>query len=117
MLATAATVVVILVYMLVMAGSIRYYLTEKRSEFNWFLHLVCPVAGIVLFAFPLYYQYNPLPPYPIRYAVWVALGWVISGLLIGLWLQRTKPEALEAARRIYVEDETVEAPAAVGAPA
>ena len=68
MLATAATVVVIIVYMLVMLGSIRFYLTEKRAQFNVLLHLVFPLAGIVLFAFPLYYQYFPLPayPYPLR---------------------------------------------------
>jgi len=107
MLATAATVVVILVYMLVMAGSIRYYLTERRDRFNPFLHLVFPLGGIVLFAFPLYYQYFPLPPYPIRYAVWVALGWVIAGLILGLVAQAKNPEALKAAQRIYVEDETV----------
>jgi amino acid transporter len=115
MLATAATVVVILVYMLVMAGSIRYYLTEKRDQFNWFLHLVCPIAGIVLFAFPLYYQYNPLPAYPIRYAVWVALGWVIAGLVGGAIMQRRNSAALKAAQRIYVADEVTgaapEAPA------
>ncbi len=109
-LATAATVVVIIVYMLVMAGSIRYYLTEKRSAFNPLLHLVFPVAGIVLFAFPLYYQYFPLPPYPIRYAVWVALGWVIAGLVLGAVMWRTRPQALKDAERIYVEDETVRAP-------
>jgi amino acid transporter len=105
MLATAATVVVIIVYMLVMAGSIRYYLTEKRAQFNVWLHLVFPIAGIVLFAFPLYYQYFPLPAYPIRYAVWVALGWVIAGLLLGAVLMQRKPEALRAAARIYVPDE------------
>ena len=110
MLATAATVVVILVYMLVMLGSIRYYLTEKRERFNVFLHLVFPIAGIVLFAFPLWYQYNPLPPYPIRYAVWVAAGWVIAGLILGFIMQAKKPEALEAARHIYVEDEVEPSP-------
>ncbi len=106
-IATAATIVVILVYMLVMLGSMRYYLTVRRDGFNPFLHLVFPIAGIVLFAFPLYYQYRPLPPYPIRYAPWFALGWVIAGLILGLILMRTKPEALRAAERIYVEDETV----------
>src|SRR4051794_28030100 len=108
MIATAATVVVILVYMLVMVGSIRFYLTEKRAQFNPLLHLVFPVAGIVLFAFPLYYQYFPLPPYPIRYAVWVALGWVIGGLLLGAVMWQRNPQALRNAERIYVEDETVD---------
>jgi len=110
MIATAATVVVIIVYMLVMAGSIRYYLTEKRAQFNPLLHLVFPVGGIVLFAFPLYYQYFPLPPYPIRYAVWVALGWVIAGIVLGAIAWRMNPQALRNAERIYVEDETVAAP-------
>jgi amino acid transporter len=116
-IATAATIVVILVYMLVMLGSIRYYLTVRRDRFNPFLHVVFPLAGIVLFAFPLYYQYRPLPPYPIRYAPWFALGWVIAGLILGLYLQRTRPEALKAAERIYVEDETIAAPGAEPLPA
>lgn len=30
----------------------------------------------------LYYQYFPLPAYPIRYAVWIALGWIVSGIVI-----------------------------------
>jgi len=116
MIATAATVVVIVVYMLVMAGSIRYYLTEKRAQFSPLLHLVFPVAGIVLFAFPLYYQYFPLPPYPIRYAVWVALGWVIAGLLLGALMWQRNPQALRNAERIYVEDETVSTPETEVAP-
>jgi amino acid transporter len=116
MIATAATVVVILVYMLVMAGSIRFYLTEKRAQFNPLLHLVFPVAGIVLFAFPLYYQYFPLPPYPIRYAVWVALGWVIGGLLVGAVMWQLKPQALRNAERIYVDDETTATPERGAAP-
>jgi amino acid transporter len=110
-LATAATVVVILVYMLVMAGSIRYYLTARRDAFNPLLHLLFPILGIVMFAFPLYYQYFPLPPYPIRYAVWFALGWVVAGLILGAIMLRTRPEALRNAERIYVDDDS-----AVGEP-
>ena len=55
--------------------------------------------------FPLYYQYFPLPAYPYRYAAWFALGWIAAGLLIGLVLLQTRPEALTAGERIYVEDE------------
>src|SRR3954471_4925377 len=115
-LATAATIVVILVYMLVMLGSIVYYAGERREAFNWFLHLVCPVAGILLFAFPLYYQYVPLPAYPVRYAAWFAIGWIIAGIVIGLVLQQTRPQALRNGQRIYVEDETVAPPTATALP-
>jgi amino acid transporter len=106
MLATAATVVVIIVYMLVMLGSIRYFLFAKREAFNPLLHLVFPVAGIVLFAFPLYYQYFPLPAYPIRYAAWFALGWIGAGIILGVVMWRTRPEALRAGERLYVADDT-----------
>jgi amino acid transporter len=105
MLATAATVVVIIVYMLVMLGSIVFYLTEKRASFHPVLHLLFPLAGIALFAFPLYYQYFPLPAYPIRYAAWFALGWIGAGLILGLVMLQTRPEALRAGERIYVDDE------------
>jgi amino acid transporter len=116
-IATAATIVVILVYMLVMLGSIRFYLTEKRANFNVFLHLIFPIAGIILFAFPLYYQYQPLPPYPIRNATWFAIAWVAAGLVLGLIMWRARPDALRAAERIYVEDETVAPPVAEPLPA
>jgi amino acid transporter len=110
MLATAATIVVIVVYMLVMAGSIRYYLTEGRRMFNPLLHAIFPLAGIVLFAFPLYFQFNPIPAKPINYAVWFAVGWIVAGLVVGAIMLVTRPQALEDAGRVYVEDETVAAP-------
>src|SRR5215216_5520058 len=65
MIATAAVPVVILVYMLVSAGCIRYYLGPGRGSFNPLLHVVLPVGGMVLFFFPLYYQFVKAPPaYP-----------------------------------------------------
>jgi amino acid transporter len=109
MIATAATIVVILVYMLVMLGSIRYYMTERRDAFNWLLHLVFTAAGIFLFFWPLFYQFNPVPAAPVKYAVWFAVGWVIAGLILGAILWQTRPQALRNAQRIYVDDETVTA--------
>ena len=95
------------------------HLTEAgRAQFNPLLHVVFPIAGIVLFAFPLYYQYFPLPAYPIRYAAWFALAWIGAGLVIGIVLWQTRPDALRAGERIYVEDETVdEAPGFDAVPA
>jgi amino acid transporter len=105
MLATAATVVVIVVYMLVMLGTAVYYWRQRR--FNPLLHGVVPAAGIVLFAFPLFYQYHPIPAAPINYAVWWALGWIALGLVVTAAMWRLRPQALRNAQRIYVEDETV----------
>jgi amino acid transporter len=105
MLATAATIVVILVYMLVMVGCGVYY--YRAGRFNVLLHAVFPIGGIVLFAFPLYYQFHPVPPAPLNYAVWWAVGWVGLGIAVTYAMWRWRPEALRNAQKIYVEDETI----------
>jgi amino acid transporter len=108
MIATIAVPVVILVYMLVSAGCIAHYLGPRRREFNVLLHLVLPIGGIVLFFFPLYYQFYKLPPaYPVKYANWVAIAWTVLGLVLTAWLVRSRPEKLRDMERVYVEDETV----------
>jgi amino acid transporter len=108
MIATMAVPVVIVVYMLVAVGCIKYYLGPGRSQFNVLLHLILPVGGIVLFFFPLYYQFYKVPPtYPIKYANWVAIAWTVLGVLLTIWLVRARPEKLKDMDRVYVEDETL----------
>src|SRR3954465_6751393 len=79
-IATLAVIVVVIVYILLCLGCVWHFCTKRRSEFNWFLHFVVPIAGAVLFVFPLYYQYIKFPPtYPIKYANWIALAWLGGG--------------------------------------
>jgi amino acid transporter len=115
-IATVAVPLVILVYMLVCAGCIRWYTTKARAQFNPFLHLVLPVAGIVLFFLPLYFQYVKYPPaYPFKYANWIALGWAGLGIAVTAYIVTAHPERLDDVDRVYVEDETLEPPDAAAA--
>ncbi len=108
LIATLAVIVVVLVYMLICLGTIWHYFTKRRAEWNPILHLVLPVGGIVLFFFPLYYQYVKFQPtYPIKYANWIAIGWVVAGIVLAVWLSIVRPERLRDMERVYVEDETV----------
>ena len=107
-IATLAVIVVVIVYIIICLGCIWHYWTKRRAEFNWFLHFVVPLAGAVLFFFPLYYQYIKFPPtYPIKYANWIALGWIGAGIVLTLILQQRAPERMRDMERVYVEDETV----------
>jgi len=109
LIATLAVIVVVVVYMLICAGAIWEYWVRRRAEFNVLLHVVLPVGGIVLFFFPLYYQYVKfVPTYPIKYANWIGIGWVVAGIVLATWLSLTHPERLRDMERVYVEDETVE---------
>ena len=108
-IATLAVPPVILVYMLVSAGSLYWYWTKARSQFNVVLHLVLPVGGIVLFFFPLYYQFVKYPPvYPEKYGNWVDIAWVILGLALTAFVVFVRPDKLKDIDRVYVEDETIE---------
>jgi amino acid transporter len=106
MIATAAVPVVILVYMIVSIGCIVHYTTKRRSELNPLLHVVLPLAGIVLFFFPLYYQFYKAPPtYPVKIANWVAVVWTIVGIALTLWVTRSRRDRLRDIERVYVEDD------------
>jgi amino acid transporter len=107
-IATLAVIVVVIVYILICLGCVWHYWTKRRNEFNPFLHFVVPIAGAVLFFFPLYYQYVKFPPtYPIKYANWIALGWIGLGIVLTVVLSLRYPERLRDMERVYVEDETV----------
>jgi amino acid transporter len=106
-IATLAVPLVVLVYMLASVGCIVYYLTVRRAEFNPLLHVVLPIGGIVLFFFPLYYQfYKVPPPYPFKYANWVALGYTIAGILVTIVVTTMRPDRLKDLDRVYLEDQT-----------
>jgi len=117
-IATAITVVVILIYIAVCLGSILYYYRDRRSEFNPLLHLVFPLLGATAFAFPLYYQFKDWPDNPLGYGNWIAIAWMALGLIVLFALSATRPQALENADRIFVDDEapvaTTPAPAPAG---
>jgi amino acid transporter len=105
-IATLAVPLVVLVYMLVSVGSIVYYLRERRSEFNPLLHLILPIGGIVLFFFPLLYQfYKAPPPYPFRYANWVAIAYTVVGVVLTVVVVRFAPERLSDVDHVYVDDD------------
>jgi amino acid transporter len=106
-IATAVTIVVIVIYITVCVACAVYYRREKRAEWNVWLHGVFPGLGILAFLGPLYYQYRPLPAYPVRYANWIAIGWLLAGLVVTAWMASNRREALVAAERIFVEEEVV----------
>jgi amino acid transporter len=107
-IATAVTIVVILVYMAVCLSSIVFYLRERRDQFNVLLHGVFPVLAILILFAPLYYQFFPLPPYPVRLGNYFAIIWIVLGFVaLGLAASR-RPQAIAQAEEIFVEDETAD---------
>jgi amino acid transporter len=106
-IATAVTIVVIVVYITVCFSCIVYYSRPERlGAFRPLLHWIFPLLGAAAFVPPLYYQYFPLPAYPIRYANWIAIGWLAAGVLVTALVP--KRILLNTERFFAVEEETGE---------
>jgi amino acid transporter len=117
-IATLAVPLVVVVYMLVCAGCLWHYATVRREAFNPLIHIVLPIGGIVLFFFPLYYQfYKVQPTYPYKYGNWVAIAWAALGVAATFLVVRFAPQRLRDVDRVYVEDETVAPVESAPAPA
>jgi amino acid transporter len=81
-----------------------FYLREHRDEFNWLLHGLLPVLGLVALAPVAYYSVSPFPPWPIKIGPIADIVWFVIGVLVVLWLVRRRPDQLESgARQIFEE--------------
>jgi len=101
--AVALTVQLMLIYIAVCLSTFLFFWRERRQEFSVWLHGLVPLAGTVGLVAVIYYQYRPLPPYPVRYANWFVLGVLFVGVLVLLWLARERRSALDDAGRVFVE--------------
>jgi amino acid transporter len=94
LVATIIVVVVVSVYIIVNAACIGFFMRHRRQEFNWFLHLVSPILGIVVFVpalltsagIPVFSFVAQLTP-PVSYAGLIVGIWMVLGLayLVYLW--------------------------------
>jgi amino acid transporter len=109
--ATAIVILFVPIYMLVNLSCLVYYARYRRSEFNWFLHGVIPVAGIVAFV-PAFFAaaglkvfsfISPLTP-PLSYAGIASAAWVVLGLIYLAVLYSRKPQQVRDIGRVFLEE-------------
>lgn len=119
LLATILTGIMVAIYIVFNLSCILYYLRFARSEFNWFLHLVVPVVGIVAFL-PAWFTalgigkavlkfVSPLS-YPISETGLIIGIWFVIGLVVLIYLYARHPARLPQMRQVF-SDEPVAATA------
>jgi hypothetical protein len=104
-------------YFLTGLACIRFYLVEKRDEFNILLHLIIPVLGIVLIVpawctavgIPAFQWISPLS-YPYSLVGPIVGGWMLIGLVYFVYLLIRAPQRFDDVARVFLEeDDSVEA--------
>jgi amino acid transporter len=124
-LATVLTGVMILIYMIFNLSCLLFYARRARSEFNWLLHAVIPVLGILAFL-PAWFTamgiggsvlkfVAPLS-YPSSEAGLVITIWFLLGLGALIYLYVRHPARLPEMKRVFADDDltSVGQPAAGG---
>ena len=121
-LGTMIGAVVIAIYMAVNFACLLFYATEKRSEFNWFLHGVIPILGILAFV-PAFmvavgiggsiFDFVAPLPYPLSVVGPVVGIWYLIGLVYLVYLMIAKPTRLQDTAKVFIEEEAAEVSAPI----
>jgi amino acid transporter len=106
-MALTATLAILAVYILVsVSGMLAFWRTRSESiAYNVLLDIVLPLGAIAVCGYTIYKSVYPLPPAPMKYGPWVALAWLVVGLLVTAWLATTRPNRVRAFGSILGEGE------------
>jgi amino acid transporter len=113
-LATILTGVMILIYMIFNLSCLLYYARRARSEFNWLLHAVFPVLGIIAFL-PAWFTAMGIGGSVLKFVAPLSYPSSKTGLVISIWfliglgaliyLYVRHPQRLPEMRRVFSDDE------------
>jgi amino acid transporter len=111
LMGVAITLGLIFVYGAGNIGVMRYYWTERRSEFNPLLHGVFPLFSTLALIYVGYKSIVPLPSMPVGAAPYLVGVWLVGGaVLVGVMSRTGKEEWL-----VKAGEAAHEVPAASGA--
>jgi amino acid transporter len=104
---------IIVVYLVGCAGLIWYF--RRDPEHSIIKHVVLPILGIAVLAYPLWSIVQPGQPAPFNLVPFICLGWVLLGVIVYLYLRSRAPEKLAAVGTILADSDdarvqTVDAP-------
>jgi len=101
--ATLGTLLVIVVYIMLCFGGITFF---RRTHRNWnpLAHVVVPLVGAVVFGAALYGSIHPAPAKPLNYTPYIALAWLVLGLIVVTALRARNPEAVQRIGSILGEE-------------
>jgi len=103
--ATAGTLLVIVVYiMLCIGGIVFFHRTRDSRRWNPLVHVGVPVIGAIVFGAALYGSVHPTPPGILKWTPYLAIVWVLLGVGGVLWLRASRPDAVARIGSILGEE-------------
>ena len=99
---------VLFVYVMANVAVFAYYLWQRRSDFNIFLHVIFPLISTGALIYALVYSFIPFPASPYKWAplidgIWLALG---IAVLAVMWFRGNDAWLLTAGAALGEEKDT-----------
>lgn len=99
---------VLFVYVMANVAVFAYYLWQRRSDFNIFLHIIFPLISTGALIYALVYSFIPFPASPYKWAplidgIWLALG---IAVLAVMWFRGNDAWLLTAGAALGEEKDT-----------
>lgn len=109
MLGTGIVIILAAIYIVTDAACLGYFL-RNRPAFNFFLHLIVPILGIVAFlpawlsaaGIRAFKFITPLAP-PVSYMAYGVAAWTFLGLVYLAYHQRSHPERVTAVGLVHID--------------
>jgi len=103
--ATVGTLLIIIVYILVCLGGVRFFWQTRDSRrWNPIVHVAVPVIGAVVFGAAWYGSVHPTPPGILKWTPFVAVVWLLLGVGVLLWLRARRPDKVAQIGSILGEE-------------
>ncbi len=112
-LGTIETASAILLYLLVAISCLAWFVRNRPPSFNPLLHVVVPVLAIVVMVPALmaavgigssiFSFITPLA-YPLDLAGYIALGWLLAGVVYAVYIWTKHPDRAHATEAIFIKE-------------
>ena len=100
----AFTLLIVIVYVAGNVAVTRYFLRTQRQNFSVFAHVVLPAATSAAVLYIGYRSVVPFPAYPVAAGVWVAAGWVVVAVVLGLIARRRGTAEVDLTDAAAIDD-------------
>lgn len=105
----------VVLYILMNIGIIRYYRRHHRREFSPIKHGVLPIAGSLLMLLPIYGILWPIPQWPYNLVPYLLAAWTLAGTVYFIWIRKKRPSLVAAMGRVWDPDTGGDADATLAA--
>jgi amino acid transporter len=95
---------IILVYIAMSLGLVRYAWRHERASFSPYRHAAVPIVSSLLLLLPIYGLLWPRPDWPYDLVPYIVVAWIITGVGVFQWMAAHRPERVEGMGRIWAEE-------------